>query len=276
MELLQNGQIFVKQHFNNKCFETKLPVTAATMRTCWRKLMNNPNTLSVCERKSHTISHNLLHSCSWGHMACLQQKDLDDQLSATQYHIVPPCSPLVFPQTLLAAYQRRTEPIPSPLPTVNCEPASMMVPKRQSLLWYFFRLFNVQTKLEAFFCKNPLMFRTNEHNKQQLRKSALSLRLESTLLPLFAGHICIWVTKGSHTAFCCVNISEKGECQPELILHSGCHCLCSALITNSTHDADTSHLLHQRLMWQSGQQTGRSPSKQGNILLSGFLAVVWG
>lgn len=38
---------------------------------------------------------------------------------------------------------------------------------------------------------------------------------------------------------------RKAVCQPELILHSGCHCLCSTVITNSS--ADTSHLLHQRL-----------------------------
>lgn len=61
------------------------------------------------------------------------------------------------------------------------------------------------------------------------------LRLQPTLLPLFVGHICIWVTKGSHTACCCANVSGKGECQPELILHSDPHCLCATLITNSKH-----------------------------------------
>lgn len=124
--------------------------------------------------------------------------------------------------------------------------------------------------------KNALMFGTNKHNKRQLRKPALGLRLQSTLRPLFAGHICIWVTKGRHTACCCANVSEEGECQPELMLHSAPHCLCSTLITNSKHYADTSHPLHQRLMWQSGQQAGRSTSKQGNMLLNGSVAVVRG
>ena len=83
------------------------------------------------------------------------------------------------------------------------------------------------------------------------------------------------LTKGSHTACCCANVSVKGVCQPELIFHSGSQCLCSMLITNSSHYADTSHLLHQRLMWQLGQQiTGRSQSKQGNTLLYGFVAEV--
>ena len=173
----------------------------------------------------------------------------------------------------------------SPLP--SRKQAMTPVPRRQSpfvVLFFFFSAASLfQTKLEVlFFCvcvckkKNTLMFGTNKHNKRQLRKPALGLRLQSTLLPLFAGHICIWVTKGRHTACCCANVSEEGECQPELMLHSAPHCLCSTLITNSKHYADTSHPLHQRLMWQSGQPAGRSASKQGNMLLNGSVAVVRG
>lgn len=53
-----NKQIFDIQHFGDKCFEKKkkkLSVTAITMWTCSRKLMNNTKTLSVCERKSQNF-----------------------------------------------------------------------------------------------------------------------------------------------------------------------------------------------------------------------------
>lgn len=57
-------------------------------------------------------------------------------------------------------------------------------------------------------------------------------------------------------------LRERGVCQPELILYSHSHSLCCKLITNSTHHADTSDTLHQRLMWLSVKQAGRSTSKQ--------------
>lgn len=113
------------------------------------------------------------------------------------------------------------------------------------------------------------MFGTNTHNEWQLRKSALGLRLQRAHCSL-----CLQVTSVFEWQKAATQLYQKrGECQPELILYSGSHCLCSTLITNSIHYADTSHLLHQRLMWQSGQQTGRSPSKEGNTTLHGFVAV---
>lgn len=70
-------------------------------------------------------------------------------------------------------------------------------------------LYCLTQSMGCFFLVKQLVFRTNKYDEWQLRKSALGLRLQSTLLPLFAGHICIWVTKGSHTALCCVNVSER-------------------------------------------------------------------
>lgn len=224
--------------------------------------MNTPNTLSVCERKSQWISHNLLHSCSWGPHDMPAAEGLG---RSAEHHSMPHCSSLFTacfssnsPWSLSEENRTKSPPpiqwLPntsinrSPLPTVNCQQATMVVPK--SLLSYFFMLFVISNKARSAFCKNPLMLGTNKHNKQQLRKSALGLRLQSTVMPLFTGRICMWVTKDSNTACCCVWMYQKRvKCQSQLILHSGCHCLCPTLITNSKHCVDTSHLLHQSLTW---------------------------
>lgn len=56
-----------------------------------------------------------------------------------------------------------------------------------------------------------------------------------------------------HSMLLCECI-RKGVYQPELILHSGSHCLCCTLITNIACYSDTCHPLHQRSMFESGQQ----------------------
>ncbi len=126
-----------------------------------------------------------------------------------------------------------------------------------------------QTKPEALFVKNPTHVQDKYTQQTPIKKISFGLWD-------YRAHCCLCSQVTSVSEWQKAATQQKGEYQPELILHSGCHCLCSTLITNSTRSADTSHLLHQRLMWQSGQQTGRSPSKQGNILLNGFLAVVGG
>ena len=242
------------------------------------------------------ISHNLLHSCSWGtwHACSRRIRTISwARLNTTLFLAAHRLFFLQLSLQLIRGGQNQISPH-ARLPNFNqsqstslpqtSHDAGAKTSKPFCGTFFFFSAASLfQTKLEVlFFCvcvckkKNTLMFGTNKHNKRQLRKPALGLRLQSTLLPLFAGHICIWVTKGRHTACCCANVSEEGECQPELMLHSAPHCLCSTLITNSKHYADTSHPLHQRLMWQSGQPAGRSASKQGNMLLNGSVAVVRG
>lgn len=157
----------------------------------------------------------------------------------------------------------------SPLPTVNCQQANAVVPK--SLLSYFFMLFVVSNKAWGAFCKNPLMFRTNKHNERQLRKSALGLRLQSTLMPLFAGHICIWVTKGSHTACCCVNVSGKGEVPART--HPPFRLSLSLLHAYNKQQTLRRHISATP---SKADVVGWIPSKQGNILWNGLMSVVHG
>lgn len=126
---------------------------------------------------------------------------------------IPHCSPLLntcfFPQLSLQLIRRGQNQTPSPslpydcqilqsvavhftLPTSHCGGAKTSKP--------FEALFHAHCCFKqsfCAFCKNPTHVHDKQRQKGQLRKSDLSLRLQSTLMPLFAGHICIWVTKGS-------------------------------------------------------------------------------
>lgn len=123
--------------------------------------------------------------------------------------LFPTVEHLFFSPTLLAAYQKQTEPKLLPQPTLWLPNTSInrspLYTANKPLRWCqnvkaFCGTLSCsllfQTKLLSFLQK-PAHVQDKQTQKRQLRKSDLSLRLQSTLMPLFAGHICIWVTKGS-------------------------------------------------------------------------------
>lgn len=118
------------------------------------------------------------------------------------------------------------------------------------------------------------MFRTNKHNKRQLRKSAPWLEItEHTAAFVRRSHLDLSDKRQPHSSILCECI-RKG-CVPAWthlpfrlslsLLHADNkqQTLCKH-ISSSPSKADVA-------VWTN--QTGRSPSKQGNILLNGFVVV---
>lgn len=193
----------------------------------------------AAEGLGRSAEHDSITHCSSLLTACFSSSSPSSLSEEGRTKSLPPC-----------AYQ--TSITHSPLPTINrLQASTLWCENVKAFCDTLSSVWNHRAPDNVLFLKNKKKQKKkswNKHNDWQSRTSALAMRLQSTLLALSTGHICIGVT---HSTLLCKCI-RKGVYQPELILHSGSHCLCCTLVTNIACYSDTSHALYQRLMFQSG------------------------